>query len=123
MNNQNLSYSHSDGAKNANTLNPAYSQTLMYEKGQSTSFWHMRIVEGGLILSMALYYLVGNPNIHIGSSHLPWQNLNPHYSLPFLLIFAILAWSRFSVAIALLPLSLPYYYIQKNVTQSLRFSL
>lgn len=92
-------------------------------KAQSTSFWRRRAIEGGMILSMALYYVVGNPNIRIHSLHLPTQNLNPLYSLPFLLIFAILCWYRFPVAIALLPLSLPFCYVQKNVTQSLRFSL
>jgi O-antigen ligase len=90
------------------------------EKERPTSFWQMRIIEGGMILSLALYYVVANPNIHIS---LPLQNLNPLYSLPFLLAFAVLSWYRFPVAVALLPLSLPYFEIQKNVTQNLRFSL
>lgn len=93
------------------------------QKAQSTSFWRRRAIEGSMILSMALYYVVGNPNIHIASVHLPTQNLDPLYSLPFLLIFAILCWYRFPVAIALLPLSLPFCYVQKNVTHNLRFSL
>ncbi len=95
----------------------------MNEKAQSTSFWRLRTIEGGMILSMALYYVADNPNIRIPSLHLPLQNLNPLYSLPFLLVFAILCWYRFPVAIALLPLSLPFCYVQKYVTQSLRFSL
>jgi O-antigen ligase len=117
MNNQELSLSLSDGTKDANTLNSAFPQTLANEKEQS--FWRMRIVEGGLMLSMALYYVVGNANIPLSAL----QHLNPLYSLPFLFVFAVLCWYRLPVAIALLPLSLPYYYLQKNVTQNLRFSL
>ncbi len=98
-------------------------QTPLNEEAKSTSSWHTRTIEGAMILSMALYYVVDNPNIRIPSLHLPWQNLNPLYSLPFLLVFAILCWYRFPVAIALLPLSLPFCYVQKNVTQNLRFSL
>ena len=79
----------------------------------------MRVIEGGLILSMALYYCVGNANIPISSV----QHVPPLYSLPFLVVFAVLCWYRFPVAIALLPLTLPYYYLQKNVIQGLRFSL
>jgi O-antigen ligase len=117
MNNQDLSLSLPDSTKDANNRNPAFPQTLASEKEQS--FWRMRIVEGGLILSMAFFYIVGNANIPLSAL----QHLNPLYSLPFLLVFAVLCWYRFPVAIALLPLSLPYYYLQKNVTQSLRFSL
>jgi O-antigen ligase len=90
------------------------------EKGRPMSFSRMRVIEGGIILSMALYYFVG---AHTPPLQLPLQNLNPLYSLPFLLIFAILCWFYLPVTIALLPLSLPYYFIQKNVTSSLRFSL
>jgi putative inorganic carbon (HCO3(-)) transporter len=94
--------------------------------GMRTSFfWQHRLTEGGLILSMALYYLVGNPNIKI-SSHSQVlelltflaQHINPLYSLPFLLLFALLCWYRLPFAIALLPLSFPYYYIQKVVYQT-----
>jgi putative inorganic carbon (HCO3(-)) transporter len=106
--------------KDTNNLNTAYSGVLSNEKEQSPSFWGMRIIEGGMILSMALYYVVGK---HTPALNLPLANLNPLYSLPFLLVFAVLCWYHFPVAIALLPLSLPYYFIQKNVTESLRFSL
>jgi len=126
MNNQDFSLSLPDGAsevKDIHPLNMPYYESLSNEKVRPTSFWRMRIIEGGMILSMVLYYVIGNPNIHIPSLHLPLQNVNPFYSLPFLLIFAALCWYRLPVAIALLPLSLPYYYIQKNVTPSLRFSL
>ena len=130
MSNQDLSLSLSDSTsavKDAATLNTTYSEgdgsSQSNEKERPRPFWHTRIIEGGMILSLALYYCVGNPNMHISSWQLPWQNLNTLYSLPFLLVFAVLCWYRFPMAIALLPLSLPYYYIQKNVTPSLRFSL
>ena len=87
-------------------------------------FWHDRLVEGGLILSMALYYVVSNPNIHIG--HLSFTSSvfhNPLASLPFLLIFAVLCWYRLPFAVALLPLSLPYYLQQKVVFSHYEFSL
>lgn len=79
-------------------------------------FWHDRLIEGGLILSMALYYLVGNPNIML-------YRLHPLLSLPFLLIFAVLCWYRLPFAVALLPLSLPYYLPQKVVVSHYAFSL
>jgi putative inorganic carbon (HCO3(-)) transporter len=76
------------------------------------SFWHDRLIEAGLILSMALYYLVGNPNFGASSFlHIP-----PYlYSLPFLAIFACLSWYRLPFAVALMPLALPYYLVQKTV--------
>ncbi len=80
-----------------------------------SSFWHGRLVEAGLILSMALYYIVGNPNINIGRfSHIN-SLINPLYSLPFLLVFAVLCWYHLPFAVALLPLSLPYYLQQKVI--------
>jgi putative inorganic carbon (hco3(-)) transporter len=76
------------------------------------SFWHDRLVEAGLILSMGLYYLVGNTHLGAGNVlHVP-----PYlYSLPFLMVFAILSWYRLSFSVALMPLALPYYLIQKTV--------
>ncbi len=82
-------------------------------------FWHNRFVEAGLILSIALYYIVGN--VHLGSGRL--FQLNPLYSLPFLLIFAALCWYRLPIAVALLPLALPYYLLQKTVVSHYSFSL
>ena len=70
-----------------------------------SSFWHDRFIEAGLILSMALYYVIGNGNL--GSGYL--FHVNPLFSIPFLLLFAALCWYRLSFAIALLPLTLPYY--------------
>jgi putative inorganic carbon (HCO3(-)) transporter len=90
--------------------------------GRSTGlspFWRDRLFEGGLILSMALYYIVGNSNIAIGGL----SHLNPLVSLPFLLVFAVLCWYRLPFAIALLPLALPYYLLQKAVVSHYRFSL
>lgn len=87
-------------------------------------FWHDRLVEAGLILSLGLYYLVGNPHFGAGTFlHLP-----PYlYSLPFLAAFAILTWYRLAFALALMPLALPYYLTQKTVlsigTRNLDFSL
>ena len=82
-------------------------------------FWHDRLIELGLIVSMALYYVIGNG--HLGTGRL--FQLNPLMSLPFLLIFIILCWYRLPFALALLPLSLPYYLQQKTVFGHLSFSI
>jgi O-antigen ligase len=82
-------------------------------------FWQDRLFEGALILSMSLYYTVANPNLYFGI----FPNANPLYSLPFLLIFAVLCWYRLSFAVALVPLTLPYYYLQKVVFANYKFSL
>jgi putative inorganic carbon (HCO3(-)) transporter len=88
-------------------------------------FWHDRLIEAGLILSMGLYYLVGNPHFGEGSFlHLP-----PYlYSLPFLVIFAVLTWYRLAFTVALMPLALPYYYLAPKAifslgTRNFEFSL
>ena len=88
-----------------------------------TPFWRDRFFEGALILSMFLYYIVGNPKqpilyfSHIGPL------LNQLIALPFLLIFAALCWYRLSIAIALLPLSLPFYMQQRAIVGTISFSL
>ncbi len=82
-------------------------------------FWHDRLVEGALVASMALYYVVGN--INLGKGYL--FHLNPLLSLPFLLIFALLCWYRLNIALALLPLALPYYLLQKTVYSHYAFSI
>lgn len=75
-------------------------------------FWHDRLIEAGLILSMGLYYLVGNSSLGAG----PFLHIPPYlYSLPFLAIFFCLSWYRLPFAVALLPLALPYYLTQKTV--------
>ncbi len=91
------------------------------EMSQPPSFWRARLIEIAMIASMALYYFIGNKNYHIPLlSHLPAATL---LSLPFLLIFALLCWYRLPVAVALLPLTLPYYLLQKKVFSHYDFSL
>jgi len=87
--------------------------------GLTSSFWHDRLVESGLILSLALYYVVGNQHTMIGYL----ARLNPLLSLPFLLVFTVLCWYRLSFAVALLPLWLPYYLLQKVVVSHYAFSM
>ncbi len=95
-----------------------------YVDTRFSAFWHDRLVEGGLILSMALYYMVSNPNVHIGHFSFTFSVFhNPLASLPFLLIFAVLCWYRLPFAVALLPLALPYYLLQKLVFRHYEFSL
>jgi putative inorganic carbon (HCO3(-)) transporter len=84
-----------------------------------TPFWHDRIIEAALILSMALYYIVGNANLGTGRLF----QLNPLISLPFLLIFALLCWYRLPFAVALLPLALPYYLQRQTVFGHYSFSI
>ncbi len=81
-------------------------------------FWRDRLLEGGLILSLALYYIVGNP--HLGSQAI--FQVSPLLTLPLLLIFLLLCWIRPAVAVALLPLSLPFYLLQKPVVGHYSFS-
>ncbi len=82
-------------------------------------FWHDRLIEAALILSLTLYYVVGNENLGTGRLF----QLNPLISLPFLLVFALLCWYRLSFAVALLPLALPYYLQQKTVISHYSFSI
>lgn len=87
-------------------------------------FWQNRLVEGGLILSLALYYVLGNENIHIGRFTFAHSLVaHPLYTLPLLVIFALLCWYRLPIAVALLPLTLPYYAQQKVVYSHYAFSL
>jgi O-antigen ligase len=92
--------------------------TLRLLKGLSP-FWHDRVIEIALVLSMALYYVIGNTNL--GTERL--FQLNPLISLPFLLIFAVLCWYRLGFAVALIPLGLPYYLQQKTVISHYSFSI
>ena len=84
-----------------------------------TPFWHDRVIEVALVLSMALYYVTGNANLGTGRLF----HLNPLISLPFLLICAVLCWYRLPFAIALIPLSLPYYLQQKTMISHFSFSI
>src|SRR5947209_6461880 len=82
-------------------------------------FWQNRFIEASLILSMALYYLIGNGRI--GTEYL--FQLNPLYAVPFLLLFAALCWFCLPFAVALLPLTLPFYPLPKTVFSHYVFSL
>ncbi len=84
-----------------------------------TPFWHDRVIEIALVLSITLYYVIGNANL--GTEWL--FHLNPLLSLPFLMIFAVLCWYRLPFAVALIPLSLPYYLQQKTVISHYSFSI
>jgi putative inorganic carbon (hco3(-)) transporter len=84
-----------------------------------TPFWHDRMIEAALVLSMALYYVIGNTNLGTGRLF----QLNPLISLPFLLIFAVLCWYRLPFSVALIPLGLPYYLQQKTVISHFSFSI
>src|SRR5438876_1518050 len=88
-----------------------------------TPFWHERFFEIGLILSLFLYYIIGNPKqpiLYIASIS---PLLNQLIGLPFLLIFAALCWYCLPAAIALLPLSLPFYPQQRAIVDNVSFSL
>ncbi|HET9999820.1 MAG TPA: hypothetical protein VFQ36_02935, partial [Ktedonobacteraceae bacterium] len=82
-------------------------------------FWQNRLVEAGMILSLGCYYVIGNGNL--GGSRI--FTLNPLFSLPFLVIFALLAWYRLPFAVALLPITIPYYYLEKPVYSHYQFEL
>jgi len=84
-----------------------------------TPFWQDRVIEIALVVSMALYYVTGNTNLGNGRLF----HVNPLISLPFLLIFAALCWYRLPFAIALIPLSLPYYLQQKAMISHYSFSI
>jgi len=84
-----------------------------------SSFWQNRLFEAGLILSMTLYYVIGNANL--GNTFL--FHINPLFSLPFLILFAVLCWYRLPFAVALLPLTLPYYAQPKTVISHYSFSI
>lgn len=77
-----------------------------------------RLFEVGLFLSMTLYYTLGNERL--GKNFL--FHINPLFSLPFLLMFIILCWYRLPLAIALFPLTLPFYLYQKTLFAHYAFS-
>jgi putative inorganic carbon (HCO3(-)) transporter len=110
-------------ATNVNNNAPASTGAPIDTRGRAkstTSFWHDRAVELGMVLSMALYYVIGNKNLaHTGFL----SHLNPLLALPFLLIFVVLCWYRLAFAVALLPLALPYYLLPKTVYSHYNFSL
>ena len=105
------------GSASSNAADPPVDQSGGERRA---SFWHNRLIEGGLVLSMALYYLIGNENVKFSIGHL--AQLHPLFALPFLGCFIALAWYRLPFAIALLPLALPYYLAPKTVVRSAQFS-
>lgn len=100
-----------------NLNQPPFGENRLLRK--LSPFWHDRLIEAALILSMAAYFILGNQ--HLGTGH--FFHLNPLYTLPLLLIFAVLCWYRLSFAVALLPLTLPFYLPQKTVVGSYAFSM
>ncbi len=88
-----------------------------------TPFRRERFFEGGLILSMVLYYIVGNPKLPYLYIAPLSPLLNQLIALPFLVIFAVLCWYRLPVAVALLPLTLPFYLQQRAIIGEISFSL
>ncbi|GCF08039.1 O-antigen ligase family protein [Dictyobacter arantiisoli] len=83
-------------------------------------FWRNRLFECLLILSMALFYLIGNQSVKYPIGNLAaW---NPLLGLPFLCIFIAVCWYRLPFALGLLPLALPYYLMPKVVVRSASFS-
>jgi O-antigen ligase len=65
------------------------------------------LIAGGLVLALALYYLVPSPLL----------------SLPFLLAYAALAYRRLDLALCLLPLAFPFWYVPKRVLAHAVFPL
>src|SRR5437764_8281553 len=62
-----------------------------------------RLIEGGMVLSMALYYIVANPKITIAKFlHISFlstlSHLNPLFSLLFFIIFAVLCFTLISLS-------------------------
>jgi O-antigen ligase len=66
-----------------------------------------RFVLAGLILGLAYYYVVPSPLL----------------ALPGLLLFVLLTWRRLDLALCLLPLTFPFWYVPKRVTGSVVFPL
>src|SRR5260370_11981338 len=64
-----------------------------------TPFWHDRIIEAALVLSMELYYVIGNTNLGTGQLF----QLNPLISFPFFFIFAGLCCFRLPFSLSLIP--------------------
>ncbi|GHO45570.1 O-antigen ligase family protein [Ktedonospora formicarum] len=114
---------HSPGAANKGSL-AAKARSLNLEND-----WLFGL---GMVLSFGLYYVLGNTTLSFGLLNDPSlipASLLPFIGLPFLLVFMVLAWFRFPLALALFPLTLPFYleqdgaHYQKVVLGSLHFSL
>lgn len=83
-------------------------------------FWRDRLFEVGLVLAMALYYIIGNQDLKYPIGN--FAQWNPLLAIPFLIVFVILCWFRLPAAVTLLPLALPFYLAPKTVIRSGRFS-
>lgn len=107
-----------------NAANDRHSQQAAADSSQSGLDWpsvrRNSLIELSMIFSMALYYVVGNPNIPYTGF---LAHINPLVSTPFLLVFVALCWYRLPFAVALLPLTLPFYLLPKEVIPSANFSL
>ncbi|MGB8343901.1 MAG: O-antigen ligase family protein [Ktedonobacteraceae bacterium] len=102
-------------------LSPEQSSTPPGKRAVGLSGFSRDFLVGlGMVLAMALYYVIGNPNIAYTGII---ARVNPLVSLPFLLIFLVLCWYRLPLALALLPLTLPYYLHPKTVFDQYNFSL
>src|SRR5258707_9456213 len=64
-------------------------------------------IVAGMLLSLAAYYLVPAPLL----------------SLPPLLVFVVLVWFRLEVALCLLPMTFPFWYVPKQVAGQAFFPL
>src|SRR5215467_16301246 len=62
---------------------------------------------GAMVLSLAYFYCVPVPVL----------------ALPGLLLFAVLAWSRLDMALAILPLTFPFWYVPKRLFDGKVFPL
>jgi hypothetical protein len=77
-------------------------------RGAALARWrNERWVAGGLILALALYYLVPSPLL----------------ALPFLLAYCALAYWRLDLALCLLPLAFSFWYVPKRVLPHAVFPL
>jgi O-antigen ligase len=100
------------------TVPPFHSDGV--EVGGKRFFWRSRLLECGLVLSMMLYYLIGNHNVKFPIGDL--AQWSPLLGVPFLIAFVVLCWYRLPFAVGLLPLALPYYLEPKDVIKSASFS-
>src|SRR5258706_13334579 len=75
--------------------------------GQGRGLHADAAIVAGMLLSLAAYYLVPAPLL----------------SLPPLLVFVVLAWFRLEVALSLLPLTFPFWYVPKQVAGHAFFPL
>ncbi|HEU5438574.1 MAG TPA: O-antigen ligase family protein [Ktedonobacterales bacterium] len=65
------------------------------------------LLAGGMVAGLAYYYLVPNPLL----------------ALPGLALFAMLAWRRLDLALCLLPLTFPFWFVPKRVAGQAVFPL